>query len=163
MSPVSAREPEIIYESARKAWLLVLGALAFVAMGWFLITVAVDDSEWRLHRVAGPIGVFAIVFGALGVVFLLRRAIHRRPVLTLSDDGFIDGSMLGGNAFVPWSEVTELRIQRWGSVRCITGRVTEPDRLRVSATRWLVQWPEPTGRSATFGSPTRRYRFPGSW
>jgi hypothetical protein len=128
--PVAARDREIIYESRKKAWLLVLGALAFVALGWFLIIVGADDSGWSLHRVAGPIGVVGIAFGALGVVFLLPRAIHRRPVLTLSEDGFIDGSMPGGNVFVPWTEVSELRLQQWGSVRFITGRVTEPERLQ---------------------------------
>lgn len=134
-----APSDEVIYESRPRQWKHVVFAVVFVLLGWLLVAVVSRDEGFRGHEVATPVGVLTIAFGLAVLVVLVPRVLRRHPVLTLSDVGFIDGSPMGGGIFVPWCEVTEISLVRYGSIKNIAGRVARPERLW-SDKRGLARW-----------------------
>lgn len=108
-----------------------LYAALFLVGGWFLIVVVPDDTDVRGHRLAVPVGVLTIVFGTMTLLGLGRRATRSRPLLTLSDRGFIDGTAMGGDAFIHWLEVTDLTLVTLGSTKIIAGHVKDPRQLKL--------------------------------
>lgn len=130
---------EVIYESRRKAWMLVSIAILFMVGGWFLVAVVSHDEGFAHRRSAAPFGVLSVALGTVTFIVLAPRALRRRPVLTLTGEGFIDGSVMGGGCFIPWTEVTDLSLMRFGSVKCIAGRVRRPERL-LSGKRGWARW-----------------------
>lgn len=117
---------EVIFESRPKLVLVALYAALILAGGWFLVVP--DDTDVRGHELAVPLGVLAMVFGTVTLIGLGRRAARSRPLL---DRGLIDGTAMGGDAFIHWLEVTELTLVTLGSTKIIAGHVKDPRQLQL--------------------------------
>ncbi|MDW5313512.1 STM3941 family protein [Rhizobium sp. PL01] len=77
----------VVHRSRRKMALLLLGAVAFVALGAFMMKVSYDEQG------AGAFGVFiglvSILFFGLCAVVGLIRIFDRRPAIEFSGEGLL--------------------------------------------------------------------------
>jgi hypothetical protein len=108
--------------SRSRAVLVVLGSLAFVAVGALLFTQRAD------RPLLGVVGVLAVVtFGvalALGVAQLLRRD---RTALAFDAEGFTDTSAPTAVGRVAWAETTGLRTGTLRGQPLVVVDVVDPD------------------------------------
>lgn len=111
---------------------LVLGALAFVVIGAWMIVVG--DS----HRgIPTPIiGVASIAFFGAAFVYGVRSLLDSTPGLVLREDGFEDRSSGVAVGFVPWSEVRELAVMSIAGQRFLAVRVHEPAKYAARGNWW---------------------------
>lgn len=130
---------ETIYESRQRIAKLIGAMVVVIAGGGFLVAVVSSDDDFRWRSLAAPVGILGIVFGLVMLAVMVPRTIVRRPVLVLSDEGFTDGTVMGGGIFIPWQEITELSIVRLGSADNIFGRVEAPERLLAEKRGW-ARW-----------------------
>jgi hypothetical protein len=129
---MSVDSERVIELSRTKLMLTVAGALLFIATGaWFFM--ASDDGSlvttmgrfvppWFIHG----LGILAVLFGAAGVVFGIRKSFDRKPGLTLSAAGLVDNSSAVAAGFIPWSEVTGLDTFQIQSQRMLVVHVADP-------------------------------------
>lgn len=125
LSPVDpASDGELVIpRSKKKSVATVLGCLAFVALGSWLVSI--DDPKFDAR--AKLAGWAAIVFFGLLVLPALRLALARSPGLILRRDGFVDSSSAIPAGFVPWREVRELVVSTVSSQRMLTVKVRDPE------------------------------------
>lgn len=117
MRPAGERRPggERVIELSRfKIGLLLLGAIGFVALGIWMLSL--DDAEILAQRrfnnpafVHGVGALGAAFFGLCGVA-LVRKWFDARPGLVLSDAGFTDNASGIAAGFIPWSDVSGVAI-----------------------------------------------------
>jgi len=116
---MAIEEEKVIGISRVKTLLIVLGSLAFVALGIWFLTLDPEAIEAK-RRFNSPvliygIGAVAIIFfGACGI-FGVRKLFDSSPGLVLNRQGLTDNSSGISVGFVPWSEVSrieEFQIQK---------------------------------------------------
>ena len=108
MSDARATDELVIELSKTKVVLMVIGSLAFVAIGVFFLlnaeSVAKDlpiDDPWF----ARGVGIASLLFFGLAGIFGLRKLSDRNPGLVLNSSGIIDNSSGVAAGFIPWSEI----------------------------------------------------------
>ena len=112
-------EETVIELSKVKAILIILGSVAFVAMGSWILSLDASTIEGS-GRYGSPtltygFAIAAIVFFGLGAAVGSRKLFDKTPGLILNREGFTDNSSGVSAGLVPWSEVVEIgqyRVQR---------------------------------------------------
>ncbi|TGE06581.1 STM3941 family protein [Hymenobacter fodinae] len=92
-------EDLIYYNSRKRHALLTLGALAFVAMGVFMI---VTKGNWGL-------GLITIVFFGAGAAVGAWQFLDTRPRLRITDEGILDRTL--GVGLIPWTDITDAYVR----------------------------------------------------
>ncbi|RPD47704.1 hypothetical protein DNI29_09670 [Hymenobacter sediminis] len=92
-------EDLIYYNSRKRHALLTLGALAFVAMGVFMI---VTKGNWGL-------GLITIVFFGTGAAVGAWQFLDTRPRLRITDEGILDRTL--GVGLIPWTDITDAYVR----------------------------------------------------
>jgi len=105
-----SQEEKVIELSKGKIVLLMLGAIAFVVAGIWMVTLDAEAIE-NLNRYNDPtlvygIGAAAIVFFGLMGVLGLKKLFDRSPGIILNQDGLTDNSSGFSVGFIPWSDVS---------------------------------------------------------
>lgn len=127
-------DERVIPLSKAKLILTIGASLLFVAAGVWFVASSGDGSLVReLGRFVAPwvirvLGLAAMLFGAAGVVYGVRKSFDRAPGLTLTPAGFVDNSSAVAAGFVPWSEVTAVDTFQVQSQRMLVVHVTDPGR-----------------------------------
>ncbi|MDP9912316.1 hypothetical protein J2W27_004442 [Variovorax boronicumulans] len=105
-SPPSRMTSVVVYPSRLRMALMLLGALAFVAGGVWLLM-----HPFRETRVAGWVVAWASIlfFGAAGL-FALTRLFSRKPALTIDHTGIVDNASGLAAGFIPWSDVVDAQV-----------------------------------------------------
>ena len=113
MPGVSATDELVIELSKTKVVLMVVGSVAFVAIGAFFLlnveSVAKDmpiDDPWFVRGV----GIAAIVFFGFTGILGVKKLFDKKPGLVLNSAGIIDNSSGVAAGFIPWSEITGAEI-----------------------------------------------------
>ncbi|MEM7765695.1 MAG: STM3941 family protein [Pseudomonadota bacterium] len=101
-----------IYRSKGKMLLLLLGALAFVAMGIWMLTLSGDDIRMG-RRFNNPIfvktiGIVAIVFFGFCAIFAFRKLLDSAPALIISSEGLVDNASGLAPGAIRWSEIADI-------------------------------------------------------
>jgi hypothetical protein len=110
MAATAASDERIVPVSRRKVLMLVIGAVGFVALGFWMFQL---DSAWieSQRRFNNPLlihafGVVAMVFfGACGLVGI-RRLFDSKPGLVLSSSGILIAASAASAELIPWSDIT---------------------------------------------------------
>lgn len=96
-------ESIVIYPSRGKLALFLAGALAFVAVGVWMVAVSWTEEPEALFL---PIlGAVCILFFGYGAYYLLRRLVVREPSLIIGADGLLDHASATGVGFLAWDEI----------------------------------------------------------
>lgn len=125
-------DEKVIGISKVKTLLALLGALVFVALGiWFLTLDAEAIAAQR--KLSSPIlfyglGVVAIVFFGTCGIFAARKLFDSSPGLVLNRQGLIDNSSGISVGFVPWSEVSRIEEHQIQKHKFISIFVDNPER-----------------------------------
>jgi hypothetical protein len=126
----------VIERSKGKMMLMLLGALAFVAIGiWFLTLDAEAIRAGRSFRLffnspafAYGLGVLSIVFfGGVGV-FIVKKFFDKTPGLVLNSSGIIDNASVASPGFIPWSEITGIDIFEMNGQKMLIVMLTDPQK-----------------------------------
>ena len=119
----------VINVSKRKLWMLLLGALVFVAAGAWMAwdPHALNQGRYRspvLIRIVGTLGV--LFFGACGY-FIARKLKSGDAGLVIDAQGFSDQSSATAVGWVPWSDVEDLSVFTVQGQRFVLVQVRNPD------------------------------------
>ena len=97
--------PIAYYASKRKALLVLLGCLVFVALScWMLAYPSVNDPSPQKTGIVGYIGI--IFFGS-GVVLSLYLLIRKSRIVTLNEMGIL---IRGYEQWIAWTEITHINL-----------------------------------------------------
>ncbi|MEL7296582.1 MAG: STM3941 family protein [Pseudomonadota bacterium] len=101
-----------IFRSKGKMLLLLIGALAFVAMGIWMLTLSGDDIRMG-RRFNNPIfvkaiGIVAIVFFGYCAFFAFRKLLDNAAALVISSEGLVDNASGLAPGVIRWSEITDI-------------------------------------------------------
>jgi hypothetical protein len=102
-------EGTIINKSSKKQTFALVGSLAFVALGIYLLT-----STPRTDSVRGlpthVVGLLSIVFFGTCFVLALKQFLAKGPGLIFSESGFTNLTVFGSGQFIGWDEITGIKV-----------------------------------------------------
>ena len=101
---VSSQSEIVIPASPRKLLLILAGSLAFVAGGFWMLSVNDEDT---LKRTA--VGIASIgFFGACGL-YAVFRLVKPSPAVVINDRGIVDNASALSTGLTRWDEIEEIR------------------------------------------------------
>ncbi|GAP42940.1 hypothetical protein TBC1_111081 [Lentimicrobium saccharophilum] len=105
-----------IYSSKKKSLLLLIGSIAFVALGFWLVTEADNLTGWRGNSPVfnRGIGIASILFFGPGVFIGIKRLIKSEIALIIDHNGLNVNPKKSLTEYIKWSEITgfeEIKIQ----------------------------------------------------
>lgn len=125
---VSAHGERAIEFSRTRLVLLIAGSLLMTAMGaWLFMTGGPPGRStrpWMVHAT----GAVAFLFFGAAAVYAVAKAFDRKPGLVLGPTGLVDNSSAVAAGFIPWSDVTGVRIFTFGIQKFLVVRVADPEK-----------------------------------
>lgn len=104
------------YLNLRKLLPLLVGSIAFVGAGAWMILWAQSDPSWVARHVIPAIGWLAILFfGVCGIGLFILAILHRRfPLLVVSPEGLRVNTIFrpANGYFFPWNSIETFRRER---------------------------------------------------
>jgi len=111
--------------SKGKVLLFLAGAVAFVAVGIFLWSIAETQDRYNALYVKVVALVSMAGFGLSGVYFCIKL-FDGRPGLIIDAEGIVDNSSGVAAGRIPWSEIVGLSITTIRRASFVTVHVTDP-------------------------------------
>ena len=99
------------------------------------------------------LGGFVAVFSACGIYFGLRLLVDKRPGLVLSKAGLEINKKIGFGGTIPWEEITDFSLIRYGHDYQLVVKVKRPDAY-IARGNVVIRWLNSLS-SGVFGSPIR--------
>lgn len=134
---VMDRKNEIIIPRNKfKIAFLALGAVAFVAVGIWLVQIATSvllgdaantfDDDHPAYTLS--VGLMSIVFFGPAGLILIRKLFNNAPGLVINSEGILDNSTAVAAGFIPWDEITTFLPQTHAGKKFLVVFVRDPDR-----------------------------------
>ena len=101
----------VIYPHRGKLLLVLLGAVAFVAIGVFFLWYRDVSIIGRIEMIL--VGVASILFFGLVALYVVYRLVWRRPALIIGPEGIVDRASVIGVGRLSWSEVAYIEAYRF--------------------------------------------------
>jgi hypothetical protein len=114
--------------SKSKMVLMLIGALAFVAVGfWFVISPpTIENSYWGSPTKIAIVGYASIIFFGLCVFVLIKKLPDNKPGLIIDETGLIDNSSGVSAGQILWSDVADISVIEIHRQKLIMLQVTNP-------------------------------------
>ncbi|HLO82045.1 MAG TPA: STM3941 family protein [Chitinophagaceae bacterium] len=114
--------------SKLKLVLMLMGALAFVAIGfWFVLAPPdIDSSFWRNPARIAFAGYASIIFFGLCGVVIVRKLFDRKPGLIIDSKGVIDNSSGLSAGYILWTDVENISVVEIQKQRLLMLEVKNP-------------------------------------
>ena len=126
---MTTEQPLEIPLSKSKLVLMLIGALAFVAIGfWFVIAPPkIDNSYWGHPIKLAIIGYGSILFFGLCAILFMRKLPDTKPGLIIDSEGLMDNS--GGTAAgrILWADIENISVLEIQKQKLIMIEVTNPE------------------------------------
>lgn len=105
-----------IYSSKKKSLLLLIGSIAFVAVGFWLLFEADNLTSWRARNpiLTRGVAVASILFFGLGIFVGIKRLIRSEIALIIDSKGLNINPKKSLTEFMLWSDISgfkEIKIQ----------------------------------------------------
>lgn len=118
-----------IYSSRKKSLFLLVGSIAFVALGFWLVIEAENLTGWRARNpiFTRGIGIASILFFGTGIFIGIKRLIKSEIALIIDTQGLNVNPKKSLTEFIRWSDISgfdEIKIQ---STRIVIIGVKNPD------------------------------------
>lgn len=125
-------DERVIELSKVKVVLLILGAVVFVLLGAWLLSLNAGTIEGQ-RRFNNPIliygvGVASIVFFGLCGLIGIKKLFDKSPGLILSAEGILDNSSGVSAGMIPWSEVVSIGEYQVQKQKFISIQVVDPNK-----------------------------------
>jgi hypothetical protein len=117
-----------IYSSKKKSLLLLIGSIAFVVLGFWLLLEADNLTGWRARNpiFTRGIGIASILFFGLGVFIGIKRLIKSEIALIIDSKGLNVNPKKSLTEYINWSDINgfeEIKIQ---STKIVIIRIKNP-------------------------------------
>jgi hypothetical protein len=114
--------------SKKRIFLMLLGALIFVAIGlWFIIYPPTISKSYSGNlTILAIVGYAAIVFFGLCAFFLSRKLFDKKHGLVIDQTGLTDNSSAGSVVHILWSDIESISIMEIHRQKLIMIHVTNP-------------------------------------
>ena len=98
--------------SKKKLSLMLLGALAFVAIGlWFIISPPIiTNSYWGNPTTIAVAGYASIFFFGLCAFFIIKKLPDNKPGLIIEQEGLIDNSSGVSTGQILWDDIERISV-----------------------------------------------------
>lgn len=118
-----------IYSSKKKSFLLLIGSIAFVALGIWLLLDADNLTGWRAGNpiFTRVIGIALILFFVLGIFIGMKRLIKSEIALIMDHQGLNLNPKKSLTEYLLWSEITGFEVVKIQSKRIVIIGVKNPD------------------------------------
>ena len=118
-----------IYSSKKKSLLLLMGSIALVVLGFWLLLEADNLTGWRARNpiFTRGIGIASILFFGLGIFIAIKRLIKSEIALIIDSKGLNVNPRRSLTEFIKWTDINgfeEIKIQK---TRIVIIRVKNPD------------------------------------
>jgi hypothetical protein len=100
----SETDTKVYQFNKRKMALVMIGCIAFVALGVFLIFVNANLLE-------SITGVVSILFFGFGLVIYTRNILRGNAGLVIDSSGIYDSTTIPAAGKIPWSEIRSIRVK----------------------------------------------------
>ena len=129
---MTSLEEKIIDLSKTKLLGLVLGSLAFVGIGLFILSLdsAIIESQRRFNNplFVHGIGWLCIVFFGLTGTIGVRKFFDKKPGLIFSSAGVTDNSSGVSAGFIPWREIASFDVYEIYNQKMLIVLVKNPEK-----------------------------------
>jgi hypothetical protein len=122
-----AEDTVVVPLSKSKIVLIMLGAVAFVALGIALLLISVEKSPAKALYMQLA-GAASILFFGLVFLFAVRKVFDTQPGLIVSSQGILDNSSGVAAGMIPWAEIQGFATTTVHSQRFLTILVAEPEK-----------------------------------
>ncbi len=114
--------------SKKKIFLMLIGALAFVAIGlWFVISPpTISNSYWGNPTKISIAGYASIVFFGLCALVLIKKLPDNKPGLIIDQTGLTDNSSGVSAGQILWSDIEVISVIEIQRQKLIMLQVTNP-------------------------------------
>jgi|SRR5699024_5626209 len=135
-----------IYSSKKKSLLLLLGSIAFVALGVWLLSEADNLTGWRAKNpiFTRGIGIASILFFGLGIFIGIKRLIKSEIALIIDANGLNVNPKKSLSEFIKWTDIKGFEEIKIHSTRIVIIRVKDPEywinRESIGFRRKLMQY-----------------------
>jgi hypothetical protein len=118
-----------IYTSKKKSVLLLLGSIAFVALGIWLLIEADNLTGWRARNpiFTRVIGIASILFFGLGIFVSIKRLIKSEIALIIDPIGLNVNPKKSASEFIKWKEILGFEEVKMQSTRILIIGVKNPE------------------------------------
>jgi hypothetical protein len=133
---IVSQDETIIEFSPAKTALGILGCIAFVAAGVWMLTLdptqVASGKSFRLFfnspTFARALGFLAIViFGGLAI-WLAKRILSPNGGIVLNSEGIIDHASSAAAGFIPWDEIRGMSVFEMSGQKMLILHVTDPQK-----------------------------------
>lgn len=125
-------EERVIELSKTKVSLLVVGALAFIAIGAWLLNMdsAFIESQHRFNSplLVHGIGLISFAFSCLCGAVGVMKLFDTKPGLVFNEVGIFDNSNGVSAGLIPWSEIVGFDIFELQKQKMLVVRVSHPEK-----------------------------------
>jgi hypothetical protein len=143
----------VIPVSKGKLVLLLAGALAFVALGIWMVNdpPVLNNPKYRNKYVIMAMGYLSIAFFGLCAYFIAKKLPQKEPGLVIGQNGFTDQSGAMAVGWVPWVDVEDISIFTIQGQKHIMVQVRNPSTYLNRAAGYKRKMMEINDR--TYGTP----------
>ncbi|WP_323847501.1 STM3941 family protein [Allosaccharopolyspora coralli] len=120
----------VVSQSRGKLALLVLGAAAFVAVGVWMCSTALNaqpGSSSRPPELVLAFGALSILFFGACLLWGVTRLVAPKPAVVLDSTGLYDHASAAAVGFIPWSDIELVMEISMGWQRMLSIQVREPE------------------------------------
>ena len=124
----TSEQPIKIPISKKKLFLMLVGALAFVACGlWFIISPPIiTNSHWGNSTKLALVGFVSIIFFGLCAFFLIRKLLDNKPGLIIDQTGLTDNSSGVSAGHILWLDIEDISVIEIHRQKLILLKVRNP-------------------------------------
>ena len=111
-----------------KIVLMLVGALAFVAVGfWFVITPpTIENSYWGNPTKIAIVGYASIIFFGLCAFYLIRKLPDNKPGFIINEIGLVDNSSGLAAGQILWSDIENIAVLEMHKQKLLMIEVKNP-------------------------------------
>jgi hypothetical protein len=136
---MSASDQIIIPLSKNKIWLLLLGSIAFVAMGFWMLSLdaaalAHQSAKYRNPLLIHGVGYACIVFFGLCIFVGIRKLFDDKPALIINAQGILDNVSRFSPHPVPWQDIQGFGVAEIHKQKMLVIFLDNPQRYLDNAT-----------------------------
>ncbi|NMO96553.1 STM3941 family protein [Paenibacillus lemnae] len=121
-TPMHTSEELVIYNKSGK---LILFALLFVLAGVAMMYSGMSEEESSM--IITIIGAVTILFFGLCLIYLIARAVNRKPALIINEEGITDHSSYVEGGLIRWHEIEDVTLYEMMNQRMIGIKLLNPD------------------------------------
>lgn len=125
-------ERRVIETSKLKMAFVVSGAIAFVLLGVWILSLDVQDIEDN-RKYNSPvfvygIGAFCTAFFSLCAIFGIKKLFDKSPGLIISTEGILDNFSSISQKIIPWTEIVEIGEYKVQRQKFISIKLKDPEK-----------------------------------